>query len=338
MCIFVPMKNIFYLFLLFLWACSPSDTTILVTNSGETQGTFYHIKYKSEKGVSYQVQIDSLLAEIDSSVSIYKPYSIISKLNRGEKVQTDDIFNSVYFDAVHVYINTKGYFDCTVFPLVSYWGFYKNLGYDNTEIDSSKVLKILNNIGMHKTSRTDSSVILEKGVHLDFNAIAQGYSVDLIAELLERKGVHNYLIEVGGELKAKGRNADGYIWRVGVDKPSEEIDVNNRFQFILDLENLAMATSGNYRKFEINEETGLRSAHSINPITGEAIPSKVLSASVIAPDCMTADAYATALMVMPIEDSQKLIDSIPELEAYWIVSDSNKGVMELFSSGFPKED
>lgn len=316
------MKNILYLFLLFLWACSPSDTTVLVTNSGETQGTFYHIKYKSEKGVSYQVQIDSLLAEIDSSVSIYKPYSIISKLNRGEKVQTDDIFNSVYFDAVHVYINTKGYFDCTVSPLVSYYGFYKNFGHENTEIDSSKVLKILNNIGMHKTSRTDSSVVLEKGVHLDFNAIAQGYSVDLIAELLERKGVHNYLIEVGGELKAKGRNADGFIWRVGVDKPSEEIDVNNRFQFILDLENLAMATSGNYRKFY--EKDGVKYAHTINPKTGFPAQNRLLSVTVITNECALADAYATAFMAMGVKKTKQTIALLDDqVDVYLVYTDKN---------------
>ena len=230
-------------FILFFFSCSSPNPPILVQNTGETQGTFYHIQYLSVNGESYKIKIDSLLSKIDSSVSIYKPYSIISRLNKGEEVQTDDIFNSVYSDAVRVYNNTKGYFDCTVSPLVSYWGFYKNWGQEDIDIDSSEIQDILKNIGTHRTERMDGSVYLDAGVQIDFNAIAQGYSVDLIADLLENKGVQNYLIEVGGEIKAKGVNADADIWRVGIDKPLEEMDVEDRFQFILELDNKSLATS-----------------------------------------------------------------------------------------------
>ena len=234
------MKNVFYLFVLVLCACSASDNKILVANSGETQGTYYHIKYLSPQGESFKFQIDSLLTEIDSSVSIYKPYSIISSLNNGEEINTDEIFNLVYFDALNVGKNTDGYFDCTVSPLVKHWGFYNN-DTNEVKVDSVAIQTIMKKVGIDKMSWRDSSVVLAEGVRLDFNAIAQGTSVDLIAKLLEEKGILNYLIEVGGELKAKGINADGNVWRVGIDKPSEEIDFQNRFQFILDLKDKALA-------------------------------------------------------------------------------------------------
>ena len=154
---------------LIFFSCSEKNKRILVQNTGEDQGTFYHIQYLSENGESYKNQIDSLLDEVDSSVSIYKPYSIISKLNKGEKVQTDDIFNSVYLDAVHVYVNSKGYFDCTVSPLVSYWGFYKNWGQENIDIDSLKIQDILKNIGTNKTNILNGSVYLKPRIffHLE---------------------------------------------------------------------------------------------------------------------------------------------------------------------------
>jgi len=315
------MKNVIYLFVLFLCACSPSDNKILVANSGETQGTYYHIKYLSLQGESFQFQIDSLLTEIDSSVSIYKPYSIISSLNNGEKIKTDEIFNLVYFDALYVGENTDGYFDCTVSPLVKYWGFYNN---DTNEIkvDSVAIQKIMKKVGIDKMNWKDSTVELAEGVKLDFNAIAQGTSVDLIALLLEEKGILDYLIEVGGELRAKGVNADGNVWRVGVDKPSEEIDFQNRFQFILDLKDKALATSGNYRKFHISN--GVKYAHTINPKTGFPAKNRLLSVTVLANKCSLADAYATAFMAMGLKKTKQIIKTLDdELEVYLVYTDKN---------------
>ena len=145
------------------------------------------------------------------------------------------------------------------------------------------------------------------------------------------------MVEIGGELVAKGKSPrTGNFWKIAIDNPKQGQERN--FIRTLRLQNEALATSGNYRKYSVDAESGLRIAHSINPKTGEAFPTGVLSASVIAPDCMSADAYATALMVMPLAQSQKLIDSKPELQAYWIVSDSIKGIQELFSDGFLKEE
>ncbi|MBT5089612.1 MAG: FAD:protein FMN transferase [Flavobacteriales bacterium] len=315
------MKNAFCLFALILCACSNSDNRILVTNSGKTQGTYYHIKYLSPSGKSFQIQIDSLLTEIDSSVSIYKPYSIISKLNAGQEIITDKIFNLVYFDALHVGENTKGYFDCTVSPLVKYWGFYKN---DTNEInvDSVAIQAIMKKVGKDKMFWKDSTVVLTEGVKLDFNAIAQGTSVDLIAKLLEEKEILNYLIEVGGELKAKGINADGNVWRVGIDKPSEEIDFKERFQFILDLKDKALATSGNYRKFYVKD--GVKYAHTINPKTGFPAQNRLLSVTVVTNECSLADAYATAFMAMGLKNTKQIIRTLDdELEVYIVYTDKN---------------
>jgi len=315
------MKFFFFLVILILCACSSSDNLTLVTNTGETQGTYYHIKYLSTGGDNFQIQIDSLLAEIDSSVSIYESYSIISKLNEGQEIRTDEIFNLVYFDALYVGKNTEGYFDCTVSPLVKNWGFYNN---DTNEIkvDSFAIQKIIKKLGIDKVIWKDSTVVLTEGVKLDFNAVAQGTSVDLIANLIEKKGILNYLIEVGGELKAKGINADGDVWRVGVDKPSAEIDFQNRFQFILDLKDRALATSGNYRKFYVKD--GVKYAHTINPKTGFPSENRLLSVTVITNKCSLADAYATAFMAMGLKKTKKIIKNIDdELELYIVYTNKN---------------
>tara|TARA_B110000444_G_scaffold252831_1_gene282689 strand:- start:846 stop:1847 length:1002 start_codon:yes stop_codon:yes gene_type:complete len=318
------MKKNWYLFILILYSCSSSDNRILVKNSGEAQGSYFHIQYLSEYGENYKLQIDSIFLEIDSSLSIYKDYSIISKLNNGEDIRTDTFFNTVFMAAQKVFLGSEGSFDCSVSPLVNFWGFYKdNLG-DSLVVDSLKFRKILSYIGFDKIRLTADSLFLPKGMSLDFNSIAQGYTVDVIAQFLESKGDSNYLVEVGGELLAKGRNADGKIWRVGVDKPSEDIDMQARFQFILDLEDKALATSGNYRKFY--EKDGVRYSHTINPFTGFPAQNRLLSVTVIHDNCMFADAYATAFMVMGVKKTKQFIKDLnDELEVYLVFTDKDGG-------------
>lgn len=329
------MKKLYFILLLSLLSCTSTDNKILVSNSGQAQGTFYHIKYLSANAEDFQQKIDSLFAEVDSAVSVYMPTSIISRLNKGEQLNTDAIFNKVYSDAMHVYQLSGGYFDCTVFPLVEYWGFYhKNQLKENT-IDSAAVLRIMQKVGMHNTRKTDSSVVLQNGVQLDFNAIAQGYTVDLIAELLEENGVVSYLIEVGGEIKANGINADDNLWRVGVDKPSEEIDLEERFQFIIDLEDKALASSGNYRKFYIKD--GIKYAHTINPKSGFPSKNRLLSVTVISDKCALADAYATAFMAMGLKQTKQLYNKLAdELEIYLVYTDKNGDWKTYVSPGMQK--
>ena len=379
------MRKFFYLFLLILFSCSSSDTTILVTNSGEAQGSYYHIKYMSENGEDYQFQIDSILQEVDSSLSIYKDYSLISKLNKGEYLKTDTLFNEVFLAAQKVFLESEGNFDCSISPLVKAWGFYKsnlaaslevdsaklkkdNLGdslvvdsakikqakprnilvidtlkikkdkpknmllVDNIKppkdnaatsfvIDSAKFRSILQDIGFQKIKLKGNSLIMPQNMSLDFNAIAQGFTVDLIARFLESKDIHNYLIEVGGELLAKGRNDEGNIWRVGVDKPLENIDTNERFQFILDLENKALATSGNYRKFY--KKDGVKYSHVISPLTGFPAQNSLLSVTVIHDNCMLADAYATAFMVMGVAQTKQFVAQHSDIEIYLVYTEKD---------------
>jgi thiamine biosynthesis lipoprotein len=328
------MKNTVYFLILILFACSHSENNILVVDSGETQGTYYHIKYLSKSGISFQNQIDSLLTEIDSSVSIYKAYSIISNLNNSVEVKVDKIFKLVYLDALHVAKNTEGYFDYTLSPLVKYWGFYKNKT-NEIKVDSFAVEKIMKKVGIDKVIWKDSTLVLTEGVKLDFNAVAQGKSVDLIANLLEEKGVINYLIEVGGELKAKGVNADGNVWRVGIDKPSKDIDFKDRFQFILDLKNKALATSGNYRKFYIKD--GVKYAHTINPKTGFPAQNRLLSVSVVSSECSLADAYATAFMAMGLKKTKQMIKDLDDQLEVYIVYVDNSGDWKTYISSSMKK-
>jgi len=315
------MRNICYLFIVFLFSCSSSDNNILVTNSGEAQGTYYHIKYMSDNGKDYYLQIDSILQEVDSSLSIYKNFSLISRLNRGESLKVDSLFNTVFRAAEKVFRQSEGNFDCSVYPLVYAWGFYKDDLGDSLVIDSAKFRSVLKDIGFQKIKLIDDSLVMPQKMILDFNALAQGFTVDLIARYLESKEVENYLVEIGGELLAKGKNDDGNIWRVGVDKPLENIDTYERFQFILDLQDKALATSGNYRKFYI--KNGMKYSHTIDPFTGFPAQNRLLSVTVIHDNCMLADAYATAFMVMGVRKTKQFLVQNSDIEVYLVYTGKN---------------
>ena len=310
------MRFLFYLLILLLFSCSFNNNVILVTNSGETQGSYYHIKYMSEDGVDYHSQIDSILQEVDSSLSIYKNYSLISKLNSGDQLRTDTLFNIVFLAAKKVFLETVGNFDCSVYPLVNAWGFYKDKIGELIVIDSVKFRSILDDVGFQNIHLIGDSLVIPENMSLDFKAIAQGFTVDLIASYLQSQNIHRYLIEVGGEIVAKGTNDNDNIWRVGVDKPSQDIDINLRFQFILDLEDKALATSGNYRKFY--KKDGFKYSHMINPFTGFPAQNRLLSVTVIHDDCILADAYATAFMVMGVKATKQFVSQYSDIEIYLV--------------------
>jgi FAD:protein FMN transferase len=328
------MRIIYYLFILMLCACSSSNNRILVKNSGEAQGSYFHIQYLSDYGENYKSQIDSIFLEIDSSLSIYKHYSLISRLNKGKDIRTDVLFNTVFMQAKKVFLESEGNFDCSVAPLVNAWGFYKDRLGDSLVIDSLRFRKLLPYIGFDKIRLIADSLVLPKGMSIDFNSIAQGFTVDIIAKFLKSKNIKNYLVEVGGELLARGKNADGDVWRVGVDKPSEDIDMNGRFQFILDLENKALATSGNYRRFY--QKDGIKYSHTINPFSGFPAQNRLLSVTVIHDNCMLADAYATAFMVMGVKKSKQFVLEHPELEIYLVYTGKDGSWKTYISSDMKK--
>jgi thiamine biosynthesis lipoprotein len=308
-------------------SCVTKTTHILVSNTGQTQGTFYHIQYISEGGENYKSQIDSLLILVDNSLSTWKENSLISRINRGEKVKVDKMFSDVFSAAEKVYLESDSLFDCSIAPLTNYWGF----GPENVSlvVDSFEVSRRLKLVNYSRLKIINDSLLLPKGMQLDYNSIAQGYSVDVISDYLFSKGVSDYLVEIGGELTARGVNPDGEYWTIGIDKPQEEMDISDRFQFIISLENTSLATSGNYRKYK--EINGVKYSHTISTKTGYFAKNRMLSATVIHPSCMLSDAYATAFMCMGIKKSKDFLLTHTELKVYFVYSDK-QGNWKTFST------
>ncbi len=303
-----------------LTCCSYFQRGEYIYNEGGTQGTSYHIIYQSPKSIDLHDSIKNIFHRFDLSLSSYIPNSIISKVNRNEDVNLDLYFDQVFKASRDVYKQSEGLFDITVAPLVNAWGFgpERKLHMDTAIVDS-----LLQVVGMEKVKMTGRKIVKsDPRVKIDVNAIAQGYSCDIVAGFLERMGVKNYLVEIGGEIVAKGHNAEGNVWRVGVDRPAEGSMIPGReLQAVVELKNKGLATSGNYRKFI--EENGVKYAHTINPKTGYPVMSNLLSATIVAKDCITADAYATVCMVAGLEKSKEIIKRVGGLEAYLIYSDQN---------------
>jgi len=322
----------FVIFIFFFISCeSEKSNSILVADTGQTQGTYYHIKYMIEDGKSLKNDIDSLLTVIDNSLSTYNPNSLVSKINMGELITTDSMFRTVFRAANEVYKNTNGAFDCSITPLVNAWGF----GFSNKEkMDTARVIELLSLVDFKKIKLSNDTISMKKDMMLDFNSLAQGYTVDVIAKMFDVRGLDNYLIEVGGEIKSKGKNPDNNFWTIGVDRPNEIIDPKDRFQFILNLFNTSLATSGNYRKFY--QENGIKYSHVINPTTGFPSFNKLLSVTVVHESCMKADAYATAFMVMGLKKSKLYLDNNPDLEAYIVYRDTNGELNTFISENLQK--
>jgi thiamine biosynthesis lipoprotein len=294
---------------------------------GEAQGTYYAITYYDSLNRDFSRQIDSVLKAFDQSCSNYQPNSVISKINRNEAVQLDSLFIGNYLLAEKVSRETGGDFDITVRPLVELWGFgLKN----RSNVTKEQVDSIMDFVGYRKV-RLDSGRIIKDDprIMLDYNAIAQGYSVDVVAAFLKKQGIKNFLVDIGGELYAYGQKADGSPWKVGVERPKDGEQYGENLSAIIALHNKGMATSGNYRKFYIKD--GVKYAHTIDPHTGYPVQHSLLSATVVAPTAGLADAYATAFMVMGIDHAKAILQRHPELDVYLIYSDST-GEYRSFST------
>ena len=283
--------------------------------------------------VDYQIQIDSILHAVDLSMSTYIPESLISKINRNESRKIDSLFYRVLTEALQIAKETNGAFDPTLAPIVNYWGF----GFEEIEQkDETLLATLMQSVGYSKLSFKDSTISkTNPDTQLDFNAIAQGFTVDLVAEHLQKLGITNYMIEIGGELKCAGLNADGDLWRIGIDKPSENIQ-EDRFQAIIEVANKSVASSGNYRKFKVNEETGMKYAHTINPSSGEPVQTNLLGVTIITESCMRADAIATACMVMGLEESIRYLENHTEIDALFIYSGPKGEWLQYQTEGFVK--
>ncbi len=330
------MKKVYYLFflsltLLLLPSCAKQQYYKIM---GETQGTTYHIIYRYSKMI--KPQVDSILNEIDLSLSIYNPNSIISKVNRNEPVQVDEHFIKVFNKAMEISEATNGAFDVTVGPLVEAYGFGPGGKLQN--LSKQKIDSILQFVGYHKVHLEGNRVIKDDPrIQMDFNAIAQGYTVDVIAKYFDRLGITDYMVEVGGEVITKGKNEFGEPWRIGIDKPIEgSTEASREIQLVLGLKGTkkAVATSGNYRRFYI--ENGIKYTHTIDPHTGQPTKSNLLSVSILSNNCTDADGYATACMVMGLEKAIELVNRKANLEAFFIYFDNEGKYRFYFTPGFRK--
>lgn len=301
---------------------------------GFTQGTTYHITYQYPTAVNLQEQIDSVLKNFDRSLSSYDTSSIISSVNRNiPGVKTDSMFRTVFRESARVYQLTGGAFDITLGPVINAWGFGPG---EKLEVDSSMVDSLLQYVGMDKVYLSGDQVVkTDPGIVLNVNAIAQGYAVDVVAAYLEGLGVKNYMVEVGGEIRTNGVNKKGNFWRIGVDRPEfGNMIPGQQLQVIISMHNRSLATSGNYRKFY--EKDGVMITHSIDPATGFPKESRLLSATVLTRDCITADAYATSCMVLGLEKAKVFIESQKNVDAYLIYGDEVGAYQVWYSEGLKK--
>ncbi len=336
----------FFFILLFLAGCAtedapPTPADTLIQYSGQTMGTTYNISAVVSDAEDPQVQMLKVLTggwllKVNESLSTYMENSIISGINASTDTSVwhpvDKHFVTVFERAKTIHTATEGAFNPALGPLITAWGFGAEAPSELTQEEVDALLKLTS---FDAFVLQDSSV--KKHVseaQIDFSAIAKGYGVDVVAELLERQGVTSYFVEIGGEVRTKGMHPDDRPWRAGIDKPSFETNTTRELQAAIDMGDQALATSGNYRNFYVRN--GQKYVHTINPSTGYPEESDLLSVSVIGPDCMTADAYATAFMVLGKEKAEALAEAQDGIEAYFITSDGAEGFEETITSGFPE--
>lgn len=313
-----------------LFSCKQEPKNIKL--SGPIFGTGYNIQYFSENNINYQKQIDSLFKVVNKSLSTYIEDSDISKLNRNEITKIDTHFKNVFEASKLIYRQTEGVFDPSIGNVVNAW----NFGSENNKFltDSTTIDSLMKYVGFNKIGLKGFNVIKAKESYLEFNAIAKGYGIDVIANYLESKAVDNYLVDIGGDMRVAGINLESKKgWTVGIDDPN--FDGTQSYSKVITIKDEAMATSGTYRKFK-TDENGNRYAHIINTKTGYPTKTNILSVSVIAPNCMLADGYATAFQAMGIDKVTWFLNSHPELKVYFIYENEDGEFINLGLNGFPE--
>ncbi|OGS73893.1 MAG: thiamine biosynthesis protein ApbE [Flavobacteria bacterium RIFCSPLOWO2_12_FULL_35_11] len=323
------MKNcLFTLILLLFLSCEDAKTDLKIIE-GNALGATFNVRYLDAGANNYESKIDSLTKVINKSASTYIPTSDLSKINQGDTtVFADANLQEVFIKSEKIYKETEGAFDPTVGILVNAWGFGPEKPIEN--LDSLKIQELLKFVGFDKVKLENGKIKkLYPEIYMDFNAIAPGYLVDMVSRMFEKSGVANYMVEMGGEIRARGQNEKGLPWKIGIENPNT--DGSRSFATVIELKNESLATSGNYRKFKVKED-GTKYVHTINTKTGYAKESNLLSASVISKsDCADVDGYATSFMVMGFEKSKDFLKNHPELKAFLIYVDE-KGAMKTYKS------
>ena len=317
--------------LLFLASCAPK-TQKYVYDEGAVYGTIYHFIYSSPDGKDLKDSIELKMNKFGNSLSTFVPTSTISRVNKNDTtVRVDPYFRKCFLKGEEVSKNTDGAFDMTVAPLVNAWGF----GFTKKDSISPQLIdSLLKTVGYQKVKLVGDRIVKENpNTMLDASGISKGEAVDMVCDYLASQGCKSYMVEIGGEVRAHGVNAKGETWRIGINKPNDKgLYDDNDLQDVIHLNDKALATSGNYRNYYVKD--GKRYAHTIDPHTGYPVQHSLLSSSVLANDCMTADAYATAFMVLGVEKAKKIVENDPNLEAYFIYAGDNNINMVWYSSGF----
>lgn len=303
--------------------------------SGYAQGTTWQATYFAKDSIIHKSQVDSLLLVIDSSLSIYKPYSTIVRFNNSDRgVVIDEHFRNVVKKSLETYQQTNGLFDITVAPLVEAWGFGAR---EKREPPADSLIQsALSCIGSgYIQLKQDSLIKLKPCIKIDVNGIAQGYTVDLVAAFFERKGIKDYLIEIGGELRVKGKkHPDNQPFRLGIESPANDEYSMAPMQKIITIDKGAITSSGNYRRYY--ESGGKRISHIIHPKTGRFVDNELISVTVYAKDAFTADAYDNALMLMGLEAAMRFVETRNDMAAFFIFKEKDGNVKDTASSKFAR--
>ncbi len=320
--------KIILIFFIFCFSACGNKKQLYFEEKGEIFHTTYSIKYLYTQ--SLKAEIEDKFLQYDNSLNAFKPTSIISKINKNEEAVPDSFFINVFKRSQEVSLNSEGLFDITISPLINAWGFgFKNM--DNVTPQIIDSLRLL--VGYDKI-RLENGEVKKSDPRIQFNmsAIAKGYATDVIAELLESYGISNYMVEIGGEIRTKGNSPKGNCWNIGITKPiGKNIYDYQNLQTILRLCNKSLATSGNFRNYYIKD--GRKYAHTINPKTGYPSESNILSTTIIADDCMTADAYATAFMLMDTTLTRKVAEK-EKLEYMLVLGEKDSTFTVVKSKNF----
>ena len=304
----------------------------LKSYNGFAFGTTYSIILQSDNELQIKQLVESIVLRINKSMSTYVENSIISNINIGNQVEIDTDFENVFNASKLVWQQSNGYFDPTVGSLVNAYGFGPSEPINS--LNAKVIDSLLEFTGFSKIKISNNNTIKkdDNRTYIDFNAIAKGYAVDIISKELRELGYKNFLVEIGGEVFAEGINPlRGTMWTIGIDKPLQKQSID--FISSIQIRGKGMATSGNYRKYKIDKNSGEKYVHTINPLNGLPVKSNILSATVVAESSMLADAYATALMAMPLNEGEKLVSTLENVDAMWIISE-NKNFKIVKSSNF----
>ena len=324
------MKNYLILVFITFFSCSELKKTSL---SGLIFGTSYNIQFYSSGNSNYSNEIVDIFKEIDMSMSTYKKTSIISRVNNNNSVQLDDHFKNVFSFSKKIYEITGGRFDPSIGLLVNYWGFGPEKFIPDSKINpNDQFTYLLSKTGFNRFEIIDNKLSRPMDSYIDFNAIAKGYAVDEVAKFLKNKQIDNFLVEIGGEINSSGINIDkNKPWLVAIDMPRFDGDRSNYSS--LELNNISLASSGTYRKFKI-DSMGNRYAHIINPLTGYPTKTNILSVTVKASSCVEADAYATAIHSMNIEEIKEFFSFNNNISSLVIFENDKNELEELILNNF----